>query len=53
MKQYCLKFHAVGERLRVNQLGCLRAMCSAIYIEPHGMVQPNVKTSTLNRGALQ
>ncbi len=39
MKQYCLKFHAVGEWLCVNQLECLHAMCSAISLELHGMFQ--------------
>ncbi len=44
MKQYCLKFLAVGERLCVNQLGCLHAMCSAISMGPCGMVQPITMT---------
>ncbi len=40
MKQYCLKFHAVGEWLCVSKLKCLSAMCSAISFRPSGMVQP-------------
>ncbi len=40
MKRYCLKFHAAGERLCVNQLGYLHVMCLAISVGLRGMVQP-------------